>query len=344
MTGTKRSWCAALLGLVAIASWLGAISNVSWLVRQYDGLSVRFPEPTVTQKDLLRTSGETPEGEMHLRAAWTGDANLQTASSDLGEQTQLRRIQAYGDLRAIAPMRLVSGSYPLGDDTSGCLLDKASAWQLFHSTDAIGAAVRMGMNRYTVRGIVDAYEPMMVIRGGSMTYENLEFSADDYSAAKQQVETFLYRCNAPKSYTLIESGLFARLARGSVCLVPCAFGIAGAIALFKSARGKKHRRGAARLGYAAGTVTMAIVLAILLGTFYWPQSFLPTKWSDFGFWRELIEGWNGLGKTILLISPHPKEIQLFAALRWCAVLELAALLAGGWSAALVRRRQRDRLQ
>jgi hypothetical protein len=338
MTGTKRGWCAAaLLGLFAIACWLGALSIASWLTRQYDGLSVRFAQPAVAQKDLLRAIDETPEGELQVRAAWTSDAKLQTASSELGTQTQLRRIQAYGDLRAIAPMRLLSGSFPVGDDTGGCLLDKASAWQLFHSSDAVGGVVTLGKNRYTVRGIVDAYEPVLILRGSNATYENLEFTAADSSAAKQQVETFLYRCNAPSTYTLLESGLFVRVARGLVWLCLCAFGVAGAIAFYRGARARKGCPNAALPHYVASVVFAAVTLTILFLTFYWPQSFLPTKWSDFGFWRELTEGWGKLGKTISLMTPHPKEIQLLGALRWCAVLEAAALLFGGWSITSVRR-------
>ena len=178
---------------------------------------------------------------------------------------------------------------------------------------------------------------MLVIRDDSATYENLEFDTDNYSAAKQQIETFLYRCNAPKTYTLIESGMLARLSRASVWLSPCAFGIAGAIAFCRSARLKRSRPKAALLHYAASAVMMAIALVILFKTFYWPQSFLPTKWSDFGFWRELIKDWNAQAKMISLMTPHPKEIQLFAALRWGAVLELTSLLSGGWCMAVVRR-------
>jgi len=337
MTGTKRGWCAAaLLGLFAVACWLGALSIASWLTRQYDGLSVRFAQPAVTQKDLLRAIGETPEGELQVRAAWTSDAKLQTASSELGTQTQLRRIQAYGDLRAIAPMRLLSGSFPVEDDTGGCLIDKASAWQLFHSTDAIGAVVTLGQNRYTVRGIADVYEPMLVMRGSNATYENLEFAASEQSAVKQQAETFLYRCNAPQTYTLMESGLVARVARGLVWLCPCVFGVVGAIALFQSVKTRKDCANAAVPKYLASAVLLAIALVILLQTFYWPQSFLPTKWSDFGFWRDLVEGWSALGKTVSLMTPHPKELQLLAALRWCAVLELLTVLFGGWCATALR--------
>jgi len=331
MTGTKRGWCAAtLLGLLAIACWLGALSIASWMTRQYDGLSVRFPEPAVAQKDLERTIMETPEDEIRCRVAWASGTKLQTVSADLGTQAQLRVVQAYGDLRAIAPMRLLAGSFPVGDDTGGCLLDEASARQLFHSTSAIGASVTLGKSHYIVCGIVETYEPMLILRSGSAMYDNLEFTANNYAAAKQQVETFLYRCNAPKTYTLIESGLFTRVARGLVWLCPCVFGFAGAIILFKNARSRKERPNKALPRYVACAVFVIVTLAILLSTFYWPQSFLPTKWSNFRFWSALVEGWKGLFKTISLLTPHAKEIQLFSALRWCAVLELTALLSGGW--------------
>ena len=335
MTGIKRGWCGAvLLGLLAVACWLGALSIASWLTREYDGLSARFPEPAITQKDLLRAVEETQESGVNCRAAWTGGTKLQTAGAELGTSAQLRVIQAYGDLRAIAPMRLLSGSYPVEDDTEGCLLDEASARQLFHSADAIGATISLGKSRYTVRGIVSAYEPMLAVRSANATYENFEFSATDHSTARQQVETFLYRCNAPQTVILIESGLLARVLNGVVWLCPCVFCAAGAIEQFRIARSQKGRANTAVPRTLASAVLLAIALAILVKTFYWPQSFLPTKWSNFGFWGDWLEGWKALGKSVSLLTPHPKEIQLFSAMRWCAVLELISLLAGGWCASV----------
>ncbi len=335
MTGIKRGCCGAvLLGLLAAACWLGALSITSWLMREYDGLSARFPEPAVTQKDLLRVVEETSESGVSCRAAWTSGAKLQTAGAELGTSTQLRVIQAYGDFRAIAPMRLLTGSYPVEDDTEGCLLDETSARQLFHSADAIGASVTLGKNRYTVRGIVSAYEPMLALRSAKATYENLEFSAADLSAARQQVETFLYRCNAPQTVIIIESGLLARVLSGFVWLCPCVFSAAGAIALFRTARSRKDSANAAVPRYFASAALLIVALAILLTTFYWPQSFLPTKWSNFTFWGDWLEGWKALGKSVSLLTPQPKEIQLFLAMRWYAVLELISLLAGGWCASV----------
>ena len=98
------------------------------------------------------------------------------------------------------------------------------------------------------------------------------------------------------------------------------------------ARGNKR---AWPLLLAAGTALLTAAVLLMIKTFYWPQSFLPTRWSDFTFWRTLIESWQADWKAMSLMTPLPKEIQLFRALRQCAVLMLTALLAGGWCLALI---------
>ena len=333
MTGTKRGWCkAAFLGLAALVCWLLALFAATRLTEQYRGLSVRFGEPAVSQEDLKRAAAAKADGEIACAAAWTSGAKLQTASSDLGGEASIRLIRVYGDMRQVAPMQLLAGSFPLEDDAEGCLLDAASAWKLFHASDAVGAAVTLNAKSYLVRGIVKAYEPMMLIRSSNGAYENLELNARDLSAAKQPAETFLYRCNAAGTYTIVQNGLLARIALGCVWFCACLFGAGAAIALWKSAWAKRANKRLAILRFLVGAALAAAVVALLLKTMYWPQSFLPTKWSDFGFWFDFAENGKTQWKAISLMTPHPKEIQLFSALRRCGVLLLAALLTGGWCA------------
>ena len=336
MAGTKRGWCAAaLLGLLAIACWLSALSLASWLTRQYDGLSVRYTQPAVTQKDLLRVIGETPEGELHVRAAWTRDAGLQTAGFELGTQTQLRRIQAYGDMRAIAPMQLLSGAFPVEDDAEGCLIDAASAWTLFHSTDATGAKVMLDDREYIIRGVAEMYEPAMMIRSEQAAYENLEFAAQDPDGAKQSLETFLYRCGNADDYVIVQSGLAVRVVRGAVWL-PLWIAAAGVMAALVRQGWKAQERPARRAFFlAAGIVLGTLLCWGVVSNFYWPQSFLPTKWSDFSFWGKMIDTWRTDAKACALMTQLPKEIELFSALRRCMVALIVSILSGGWCVAKV---------
>lgn len=339
MTRNKRLWPAALLGLIAVGCWLTALLTADNLRLQYDGLSVRFTQAAIMQKDIVRANNESSGVGIAIHAAWTRNSELQTAKSELGANAQLHIVGVYGDLRQVAPMRLLSGGFLPEDDTSGCVLDASSAWMLFHSIDAIGATLTVSDKTYFVRGIVAAYEPMLIIRDDTLTYENLEFSADDVDTAKQELEPFLTRCGATDGYTLVQSGLYARIMQGLVWLPPCIFLGATAVTLLKKAWARKTDRRAFVPLLLAGTLLLLAAVWVVAKTLYWPQSFLPTRWSDFSFWRSLLKGWNADWKAISLMTPLPKEIQLFQMLRGCGVLLITAFLTGGWCAASFRARR-----
>lgn len=337
MTRTKHGvWGTALFGLIAGACWFAALLAAGRLAEQYGGLSVRFPAAAVTRRDLVHAVEASLDGELGCTAAWTRGSERKTASSGLGERTLLRMIFVYGDMRQIAPMKLLAGNFPVDDDMSGCVIDGASAWELFHAIDAIGAEVILEGENYIVRGVVEAYEPMALLRNRSAAYENLEFAARDLSAAKQRVETFLYRCNSAGGKVIVQSGLLARLTLSFVWLLPCILGFAGAVAMFRSGwRAKGKKRGG--LPFLVAGMALAVAAGVvLIKTAYWPQSFLPTKWSDFEFWPDLIIGWETQWKAISLMTPLPKEIELFRTIRSCGVLLWTALLMSGLCASSLR--------
>ncbi|MEN6419972.1 MAG: ABC transporter permease [Clostridiaceae bacterium] len=335
MTRTKRGlWRAVLPGLLAAICWLIALTSAVNLVERYGGLSVRFAEAAVTRADLERAQTESTGGGLVLQAAWTRSSERQTLGSALGGSAKVRVVGVYGDPRQTAFIQLLCGGFLPEDDEEGCVLDAASAWALFHSTDAVGAMLTLNGKTYAVRGVAEAYEPMILIRDDSLKYENLEFGAEDPASARQEVETFVTRCGAGGDFSVVQSGLYARLALGLTWFPACGLLVAAAAGLLKKAWLQRENKRAWPLLLAAGTALLAAAVLLLIKTFYWPQSFLPTKWSDFAFWRALIEGWQADWKATSLMTPLPKDIQLFRALRQCAVLMLTALLTGGWSAAL----------
>lgn len=341
MKGSKRGvFGAALLGLLAIACWAYALLTAGGLARQYLGVSVRLSETSVTQKALEKALERTDESELSCTAAWTRSAGKQTAASHLGGETSLRVVCVSGDMRQIEPMKLLSGAFPTQDDADGCLLDAASAWALFHSTDALGATVTLGDREYVVRGIAETYESVLMIRDDRASYENLEFAAQNPDGAKQSVETFLYRCGGADHSVIVQSGLIARVALGAAWLPLWIAAACAAAAFFR--RGWKTRGRQARnvLCWAAGAALTALVCFGLASTAFWPQSWLPTKWSDFAFWGRLIDNWKTEMKTFALMTQLPKEIELFSTVRRCAAAIIVSILSGGWCAAAFRCKRR----
>ncbi len=342
MTGIKRGlFGAGLLGMITVVCWAYALLTANDLVRQYAGISVRLFETTVPRQTLEKVLEQTNGGELACTAAWTRSDGNQMAGSELGGKTALRVVCVYGDMRQVAPMKLLRGAIPVEGDTEGCLLDATSACALFHSIDAVGAQVTLGELHYIVRGIAETYEPVLMIRNEQASFENLEFAVQNPDGAKQSVETFLYRCGGSVEYTVVQSGMIARIIRGVAWLPLWIAGICSAAALVKRGWGMRTRLAKSVQYWIAAAAIAALVCYGLTKTASWPQSFLPTKWSDFAFWGELLNTCKLEAKTYALMTQTPKEIELFSAARRCIVALLVSILSGGWCVSAARRNSRN---
>ncbi len=338
MTGTRRAFVRAMLtGILAAACWGYALLTASGLAAREYGVSVRLTEAAVTNKMLEQETDRMGKGTPVCSAAWTRGSSCLAVGSALGETTKVRVVAVYGDVRRALPVWRVKGALLVEDDAGGCLIDEKTAWELFHSTDALGAGVSVEGKRYAVRGIVKTYEQTLIVRNADAKYENLEYSVSDPAAAKQSVETVLYRMGVTEDRVILQGGLLASAALG-LSWLPAWIGCALAAAVFLR-RGWRVRRNvrSGLLHALAGVVLAGVCIIGFMKTAYWPQSFLPTKWSDFSFWGELFDGWETQWKAVSLMTPLPGDVVLFAALRRCAIMLLISLPAAGWSAAEFRR-------
>lgn len=333
-------WCkrmhkrriATILLLVCgmLAFWGGAIAQGKMLFDAYGGISVRIADTPVSGKKLQRLLQEETSQRLGCTAAWTRGAKVTAQAEAMQARTQLRIVAVYGDMRQVAPMRLLCGSFLTENDEGGCLLDAESAQALFHSVDVSGAELTASGTKYTVRGVVTAYEPMLLVRKADAVYENLEFAPAELATGRANVEAFLYQYALTGDYALVQGGLFVRILRGAVFL-PGVLLLAGAAAVllrvaFQSARVHKWTAAAAFL--AASAFGVAAIL-LLTHTFFWPQTYLPTKCADFAFWRTLADRWQADWKTICLSVSLPKEIVLFSQIRRCLWNVAAALTLEG---------------
>jgi len=329
----RRRLAGGLLGALSVGLWLISLLGARDLVRQYDGVSVRLERASLTQRQLEQTAAQTKGEGVSLRAAWSRGAAEQ-ASSAFGGTTMLRRISVYGDMRQTAPMQLLSGGFPADDDMDGCLLDAASAMTLFHSIDPIGATVLLDKQSYVVRGVVEAYEPMLVTRDSKAKFNNFEFAAQNLDEAKQAVETYLMTAWVMDGQIILLSSMLARVLQGLLWLPPCLLGLVCGVRILLHSRRRgetpKKRVCFVILGLAA--VSTAVIVAS--STVYIPQTWLPTKWSDFGFWGRLVEGWRENFIAYSLMTPLPKDVILFQSLRRGALEALLVLLFGSWSLSL----------
>ncbi len=313
-----------LLAIALLALWGTVYARAESLAAYYTGVSVRIADTPVSEKRLTKRLAQEAADAPACAAAWTRSGQETASSASMHTKSRLRIVSVYGDMRQVAPMTLLSGSFPVDGDYGGCLLDASTAQALFHAADVVGAQVEAGGKRYVVRGVVKAFEPMLLTRGELAAYENLEFRVADLSTGKATVAAFLYQYALTGDHVIVQSGLYAKILSGLVFLpAELALLAVGLRLLLAVWRGRKRPAHALLLLPAAAA--FAAMLWLGSRTFFWPQAFLPTKCSDFAFWGTLWEGWRQTWKSIQLTTPLPKEITFFREMRW-SVCGLAIIL------------------
>lgn len=317
-----------LLAFAFLLCWGLALSRGQWAQAQYRGASARLHGGGVPHEVLGESLRQQASKVPLPIAAWSRGGKTRLANETTGAGCQVRPIRVYGDMEAVCPMTPLSGSLPLPGDEAGCVLDAASAWALFGSLDVVGAAVPFGGKDYVLRAVVEAKEGMLLLRDKEAAYENLELAAGSPEEAGAALSDFIFRYGLSQDYTLVEGGFYAALLAG---LLPLPGLILAAALLFPLARSLWRRRNLPLqallllCGLAAGSLALGWLLGL---TPYWPARFLPTQWSDFGFWGALFQQAGQTQEALSYLTPVPKDMALFGALKQGLLsLGAAALLA-----------------
>ncbi len=286
-----------------------------WLQTEYQGLSVRMYGRT-TQEALFRAVSENADESILRVSAWTRNETLETINNEaLETSAHVRRIAVYGDMRDVCPMELLYGGFPAMVDEAGCVIDVDTAWSLFRNKDVIGADVRIGDKSYIIRGVVRAKEGMILFRNEKAEYENLEIACSNVEEAGRLVTTFLYRYSLAAEYTVVENGFYGKLAAGLSGLPGWTIGAAILLALLKQAWKRRSVPLQLILFCLALAGIFYLLKWLLAFHIYWPDRFLPTRWSDFTFWPELAKAQTDYFESLSFLQPVPKDMQWFSAVR-----------------------------
>ena len=314
MTDWRRYFGLCSVLMILLLSWGYALHLSGWLQAEYQGLSVRM-HGRVTQEALFRAISENADKSILRVSAWTRNELATINNESLETAARVRRIAVYGDMHDVCPMELLYGGFPAMVDEAGCVIDVDTAWSLFHHKDVIGADVRIGGKPYIVRGIVRAKEAMILFRDEKAEYENLEIACSNMEEATSLVTTFLYRYGLAAEYTVVENGFYGRLATGLSGLPGWIIGAAILFALLKRAWKRRSIPLQFILLCIALAGTFYLLKWLLEFHLYWPDRFLPTRWSDFTFWPELIKAQTDYFESLSFLQPVPKDMQWFSAVR-----------------------------
>ena len=217
---------------------------------------------------------------------------------------------------------LVQGSTWLDEeDTEGCLIDEKTAVKLFGSTAVEGRKITVKEREKTIRGILYGVSDVIVFEAEDLTpFSALQVMTDSETGYEKIRQEFMMRNSL--------SGRFLKLdllyQEGSVLalLIPLC---AGGSILWQTGKKAWICRNQ-KDGIVCGALTVlgiAVLLWFVIQNLEIPRDMIPTKWSDFDFWKMW---WESMRESVRLLfsmpkrKPHEQYYASFYLLACCSIL------------------------
>ena len=205
--------------------------------------------------------------------------------TEIGTLVTTNFFSVYGDIQDITPMTLIAGNLLVVGDDYGCVLTKDLAYELFQSIDVQGLSIMIGDRTYVVRGIVEA-------RVEGVYFEEAEESANFLSLemkftednggyyAKQFCDIYGLGDN-----TILEENYLA-MTWSNVYWIPILLLL---LYLLHSMFGQ-IKRCTSSFWIHIGFALFGGFIIIVIGSYalYVSDRWIPTRWSDFSHYKEVI--------------------------------------------------------
>lgn len=333
MSALRRVFPAVLLLLLSVL-WAGAIKTGGTVSSLPDCSLLRYHTRSFTWKELQQLEKSEEQYPQPLPFSAFSQLDAQPVKSTLyGRSTQADILLFYGDIRRILQAGLPDSDFVSSEDASGCALDRETAFALWGNGQVIGEKLLFEGREYTVRAVLDAPKRMVAIPISEASEHSLSVIALgtlEQQNVRQAAEEFAVRHSLPSPEALTAGGWRRSLSR-FLCLLPALpllFWLLGGI--IRELWGLRKTPLLCAL-WSLGTAAVLCGLLILSGIrFSFPQSLVPTRWSDFEFWSRLLHSFFENLRSALLTPALAPDRAMGAALGrqiFCSLAAAADMIA-----------------
>lgn len=339
--------CSLFLAFLCLAAAAAHERNV----QKYRGCFHAYYENPVAGKSmnaLIQNLKQNQEAQGNRAAAWQEEAMV-FENPAIGRMAEGTCIRVMGEQALAFGEGLCAGSYPLTEDETGCLISRTLAQELFGAEKVIGESLYIKGKSYKIRGMLDMETCAAALAGDeTLSYTEAVVHTGDIYAPASAVQQELREKTGCAPDAFLEGGLYGALARIAV-MTPVWLGWL-LFAVSVSGVFKKKRQAKA-VWYAAQCLIAAVILAgvwKLAGwTLTFSEDYLPAMWSDFSFWRLLIQEKTGDFMRLMNQTCSAQDRRMFRELRLsvyfaagACVCLLSAYRERAWVSGVARSLQR----
>lgn len=212
-----------------------------------------------------------------------------------------------GDSTVIWPNEYIYGQGPGVLDFKGCALSNSLAWQLFGSNDVVGLSVEIDKVSYTICGVFDAEDALMLLPASdedSFTVIDLATEDSAWDDPEGWVMNMIHKYGFPLPDQIIYGNELCAITKLAAWL-PIIGSVIGFIFAFVQ-YSRQWRHLSRELFIFSLLFALAILLPFLLAQI--PAWLTPSRWSDFTWWGDTTETIKSHMVQWLSINPLSKDI------------------------------------
>ncbi len=323
----KSALLAGLLWLwLASALWLG-LQNALAAGALYPGASLRFGLPLSAAQAKAARQYAIQKETGFLPSFWREET--QRAQSEL-YSAEMRSIRYSGEGNAVYPAAYLLGGSPGFTDEGGCALSRQAAWLLWGSGDVLGKEVRVESRRYTVRGVFEGDEALLLLSEGLSTpatgWMAAELWGQQAGPGREQALAFAQTAGLGTPTALVLGGTVGGLMQAAAFLPAVLLALWLLLLLLRALHPFRSIRG--QMLVFACLCFLALALPLLLSQL--PSTLLPTRWSDFGYWAGLWRQAQDALRQFWAMAPGWRDVLLKERLLWQGLCLLAAIPPALW--------------
>ncbi len=295
MINKKLIWKLIIL-VSGIICWIAAIINQAYISDYHGAVSIRYKEPILTAQEIDHIILDMISKEDHNIpevTLWQRAEDIQITNEQRNTSVKVGLITVAGDMAKVYPNSMLYGSYLSKEDCFGCVIDRKTAYKLFHSENAVGLTISLNNKDYAVSGILQGIgssimivqeEKQEVLKKEGIQYSCMELVFSDTENARYLAENFVHGNSLGTPTASIDGYMYQKL---SYLLIHLPLWFSAILLLLYLAR-RVNKLKASRVLFVSGWVGIILLSALLIRItnvhFYYASSMLPTLWSDFDFW------------------------------------------------------------
>ena len=334
---TNNSIHCRVLAVTAILTafvWCMACSFYSTTMDSCASISVRWknggvsPSALVRQQNNAKKDGIADQPEVTL---WQVYSAQQIMDSDM-RNTTANVVAVFGECEDITTKSMLYCAFPSNSDTQGCAVSSGLAFSLWGSTQVLGVQVRIEGEVFYVRGVFED-DNARVFRQAEFdkTLSNMQLTFPG-GGTREDAERYLTAANFMGG-TILDLPLMGRGFRilFRFPAIVLAFGII--VRLLRRARKLWHYQ-AWLFSYLPFVLAVLAVLMLCIDLPEIPSSFIPSKWSDFEFWKDLfLSHWKNVTRWTSA-APTFRDKELWGSASAMLLLSIFATILVAVSAAM----------